>query len=407
MRKLKVPAKVGSVLLLFVILCTPFFVQSQKLSQFELKNGDKVVFLGNSLFENEFQFGYLELALTTRFPGRNVTFRNLGWTGDNVWGEARSTYTNPPTPYQHLMNQLTSAKPTVIFIAYGGVEAQDGEAGLPRFREGYNKLLDKIDELGAKAILLSPIPVMYNDTAAHVMQRNAELQKYANEVSKIASARNKTYIDIYQPVQEKAKTAEILDNGVHLNEAGYYFLAHVLEKSLGQPARSSQTSIAITKNGAEANLPLTIRQYKEGNVQFTIDEKHLSLPLPPTVTASPENNRTLKISGLKKGFYTLSADNQEIITASAKQWADGVTITTGPDYYQVRQVQEMIQRKNDQFFFQYRPLNRTYILGFRAYEQGRHAKGLEDHTLIMTWLEGQIALHSQPKQRIYELKLLK
>lgn len=407
MRKLKVPAKVGSILFLFSLLCSPILAQSQKLSPFELKNGDKVVFLGNSIFENEFQFGYLELALTTRFPGRNVTFKNLGWTGDNVWGEARSTYTNPPTPYQHLMNQLTSAKPTLIFIAYGGVEAQEGEAGLARFKEGYNKLLDKIDELGAKAILLSPIPVMYNDTAAHVVKRNAELERYAGEISKIASARNKQFIDIYKPIQEKAKSTEILENGVHLNESGYYYLAQVLENGLGQPARGSQANITVSKNGAEAPAPVKIQSAKEGQIQFTIEEKYLALPVPAHEKATAGQNRTFKIAGLKKGFYSLTADNQEIITASAKEWAEGVVVSQGPDYYQVKQVQEMIQRKNDQFFFQYRPLNRTYILGFRAYEQGRHAKGLEDHNIIITWLEGQIALHSQPKQRVYQLKMLK
>ncbi|MCY7359389.1 MAG: GDSL family lipase, partial [Rudanella sp.] len=98
---------------------------------FELRKGDRVVFLGNSLFENDFQYGYLELALTTRWPDRDLTFRNLGWTGDNVFGVARSTITNPPTAYELLMDQLTKAQPTVVFVAYGGIEAEEGEAGIP------------------------------------------------------------------------------------------------------------------------------------------------------------------------------------------------------------------------------------------------------------------------------------
>ena len=126
MRSLKVPVLAGHIVLLFFFLSGGFVSgqdpsKSTGSSRFTLKDGDRVVFLGNSIFENDFQFGYLEMMLTTRFPDKGVTFRNLGWTGDNVWGEGRSTYTNPPTPYQHLMQDITNAKPTTVLLGYGGV----------------------------------------------------------------------------------------------------------------------------------------------------------------------------------------------------------------------------------------------------------------------------------------------
>jgi hypothetical protein len=408
MRKMKVPVSVGSVMLYIILLCRPAIAQSPSQVPFVLKDKDKVVFLGNSLFENEFKSGYLELALTTSFPGRNITFRNLGWTGDNVWGEARSTYTNPPTPYQHLINQLTSAKPTVVFIAYGGVEAQDGQTGLAKFNEGYNALLDKIDALGAKSILLSTTPVMFEDTSAHINQRNADLKLYNTEISKIAASREKQFIDIYSPIEAVAKNTLVIENGSHLNEIGYFHLAQMLLKSLNIPYELKDINIKITKNGSETVAPAQISENAEGSaVQFNIQESKLPLPPPAMLTSEFTPVRKIRITGLKKGFYTLTADHQQIVAASAKEWAEGVAVSQGPDYYQVKQVQEMIQKKNDQFFFQYRPLNRTYILGFRAYEQGRHAKGLEDQSLIMKWLEGQIATHSVARQRVYQLKMLK
>jgi hypothetical protein len=66
----------------------------------------------------------------------------------------------------------------------------------------------------------------------------------------------------------------------------------------------------------------------------------------------------------------------------------------------------MILKKNELHFFQYRPLNQTYIIGFRRYEQGRHVKGLEEQNLLIKWLEGQIILNSQPKEVVYELRKL-
>jgi hypothetical protein len=57
-----------------------------------------------------------------------------------------------------MLDQLKKTKPTVVFIAYGAIEALEGEKGISRFSDGLNQLLDKIDELNAAAILLSPIP---------------------------------------------------------------------------------------------------------------------------------------------------------------------------------------------------------------------------------------------------------
>ncbi|TAE38178.1 MAG: GDSL family lipase [Runella slithyformis] len=406
----KKSSAIGSLILWFTtFILNAVVAQNQAKTTFEIKDNERVVFLGNSLFENELQHGYLELALTTRWPNRNVTFRNLGWTGDNVWGEARSTFTNPPTPYQHLMQQITQAKPTLVFVAYGGVEAQDGPAGLPRFKEGFNKLLDKIDSLGAKAILLSPIPVWYEDTAANVVKRNADIELYASAIAKIATERGKQFIDIYKPIQAIENKAAILENGVHLNELGHYFLATELQKNLGLLPQPSPVAIALSKNAPITSSTAKMLGISAGNaiLKFTIDANFLQLPLPDANNSLVNNTQTIQITGLKKGIYNLMANNEVIVAASEKKWAEGLAITQGPAFEQSRQLQEMIIKKNEQFFFQYRPLNRTYILGFRSYEQGRHAKGLEEQSLIIKWLEGQINLNSRPKSIVYQLVLVK
>ncbi len=417
MRKMKVSATLGYFLLMSLYLPfglavaqnnTQTATESTK-SPFDLKNGERVVFLGNSLFENDFQYGYLELALTTRWPDRDVTFRNLGWTGDNVYGVARSTITNPPTGYELLMEHLTKAQPTLVFVAYGGIEAQDGEAGLPAFTEGLGKLLDKIDQLGAKAILLSPIPILAADSAQSVPKRNTMLEVYASAIAKMASERGKRYIDLFKPIQAISKQISLTDNGIHLNETGYYHLTAILERSLGLGPRTTPISIATAKQTAEVTGPA--KRVSSGNTNekltFTIDERYLPLPTPIDAKELPEEEQIIKITGLKKGFYKLTADNEEVLTASAKEWEEGVPIRQGSSFEQVRELRQMILKKNELFFFQYRPLNTTYILGFRSYEQGRHAKGLEEQSILIKWLEGQIAVNRKPKPSVYQLSLLK
>lgn len=417
MKYVSVQAISANFLLLFIsLLAGPAIAQNRttdpgnkSAAEFVLKDGDRVVFLGNSVFENDFEFGYLELALTTRFADKFVTFRNLGWTGDNVFGDARSTFTNPPTAYQHLIQNIVSTKPSVVFLAYGGVEAQEGQAGLSHFSDGLNNLLNITDSLGAKTILLSPIPVMSSDPAVGADKRNADIQLYAAEISKIASQRGKQFVDLYNPVLQAGKKSKITEDGVHLNEAGYYYLAGILESGLGIRSEQEPVLIQVTKQSVETSA--NIKKVKDTNVisdlKFTINQTCLPLPAPRTGEEVKTAAQTFTIKGLKKGFYTLKEDGFDLITASAKDWEKGIEIKNGASYNQSGYLKEMITKKNDLFFFQYRPINETYIIGFRAYEQGKHVKDLEDQSILIKFLESQIARERLPKPHIYQLTALK
>lgn len=375
-------------------------------ADFALQDGERVLFVGNSLFENDLLYGYLELALTTRWPDRNVTFRNIGWAGDNVFGEARSYFTNPPTPYELLLKQITDAKPTLVFVAYGGIEAYAGEEGIADFTKGLHALTDTISRLGAKTVLLSPIPLFSNTSAESSNERNETLAQYTTTISQIATSRDAFFIDIFNPLKELGKTITLSDNGFHLNEAGYYQLATLLDKQLGASSRSKFVSIELSKKGAANSETAKILKSESNKaiLQFEIESEFLPLPIPPISTYQPISTKLLKITGLKKGFYGLTADGLEVAAASADQWAKGVGILQGPDFAEAGRLKAMIVEKNELFFHQYRPHNRTYIIGFRAYEQGRHAEGLQELSLIITWLEGQIAVHRAPVSTLYQLR---
>ncbi|MFQ5734490.1 MAG: SGNH/GDSL hydrolase family protein, partial [Planctomycetaceae bacterium] len=127
--------------------------------KFELKDGDRVVFLGNTLIERAQKCGYWETMLTARYPNRKIIFRNLGWDGDTVWAESRGLFDTPAKGYARLLAHVGRIKPTVIFLGYGNNEAFAGKPGLPRFIKQYNKLLDDLKKVSAKGVrfvLLSP-----------------------------------------------------------------------------------------------------------------------------------------------------------------------------------------------------------------------------------------------------------
>src|SRR5262249_3456502 len=121
---------------------------------FELRDGDRVVLIGDTLIEREQHYGWIELALTTRFPERNVTFRNTGWSADTPAGDSRfglsllqAGFEQPDEGWKQLREQVRQLKPTVVILGYGMASSFASEAGLSKFADDMNRLMDTIQEL--------------------------------------------------------------------------------------------------------------------------------------------------------------------------------------------------------------------------------------------------------------------
>src|SRR5262245_58976519 len=185
-------------LVVAVLLCLP---STAFAAEFQVKDGDRVVLVGSTLIEREQRYGYWETLLTARFPDKNVTFRNLGWSGDTVWGESRASFDfdKPNEGFRRLVEHTLALKPTVIFVGYGTNESFAGERGLPRFLDGVNKLLDKLAETKARIVIMSPLgmeqrrrPPLPDPTAA-----NHNLQIYAETLAKVAKQRGHRFVDLF------------------------------------------------------------------------------------------------------------------------------------------------------------------------------------------------------------------
>ncbi|MFM7151472.1 MAG: SGNH/GDSL hydrolase family protein, partial [Gemmataceae bacterium] len=176
----------------FSLLCMAcFLAPCFALEPLKLEDGDRVVFLGNTLIEREQLYGWWELYLTRSFPGKKVTFRNLGWSGDTVFGHARAGFGPVAEGYKHLIDHTLALKPTVIFIAYGTNESGEGPGGLPSFVKGLNKLLDQVEKTKARIILLSPVQQAdMGRPLPNPSRANANLRLYADAIRDVAKKRN-------------------------------------------------------------------------------------------------------------------------------------------------------------------------------------------------------------------------
>jgi lysophospholipase L1-like esterase len=202
---------------------------------FEFKDGDRIVLLGGTLTEREQRYGYWETALLVANPGKNITLRNLGWSGDTVHGEARGRFdfNNPEKCFQQIVEQTLALKPTVIFISYGTNESFEGKEGLPKFEKGLEKLLDALKPANARVVLFPPMPFEFGVPE----ERNKNLALYADAIRKVAEKRSLGFADPGIPLtrefESKPKQGRLTDNGMHLSEDGYRITSPAVIASLG------------------------------------------------------------------------------------------------------------------------------------------------------------------------------
>ncbi|MDE0827312.1 MAG: SGNH/GDSL hydrolase family protein [Akkermansiaceae bacterium] len=198
------------------------------------QNNDRVALLGNTVVERAQKYGHLETALTLAAGEKNIRFRNLGWSGDTVYGDARSYFGPPQEGFDRLKADLEGIKPNVVLVCYGAVAAFEGEAGLPHFLAGYNRLLDMINSAAnpRAIILISPPPAeLLEAPMPDMSSHNARLAVYRDAISKLAATRKHGFADLYAAL--KGHNSGLTDNGLHYTEKGYAVLAPKLLQSLG------------------------------------------------------------------------------------------------------------------------------------------------------------------------------
>jgi lysophospholipase L1-like esterase len=203
----------------------------------EFKEGDRVVLLGNTFIEREGNYGCIETQLAVSLAGKNLTFRNLGWSGDNVFCEARSYFGSAQEGFNRLKAHLEFLKPTVVIACYGAVAAFEGKRGVENFLNGYSRLLDMIKATsGARVVLLSPPPCeTLSPPLPDMTEQNRRLAHYRDKIRELAKSNGCAFADLFGALQDgKAQAGPAgTFNGVHFSERGYRGLAPIVAATMG------------------------------------------------------------------------------------------------------------------------------------------------------------------------------
>jgi hypothetical protein len=303
---------------------------------------------------------------------------------------------------------VTEVKPTVLFVAYGMGESFDGPAGLDGFVKGYNRLLDMLKEASApdaRVVLISPIRhEALGEPYPDPMEHNGYLRAYTGAIGKIAKERGARFVNLFDSLIADGRASQPLtENGIHLSPAGYFKAALEIERQLGYAPRGWKVTADVAKgsvDGAGAKASLA-RAEPPAAAAITVDA-----PLAPgAATGATSIARGLKVSGLADGTYALKADGKTLATATAKQWANGVELTSpdDPAVARVEKLRTLLVAKNVQYFNKYRPANETYIFLFRKGEQGRNAVEIPQFDGPIAQLEAEVAKLRKPGPVTYTL----
>lgn len=185
------------VLILSLIALPPLHADAPKL---ELRKGDHVCLVGNTMAERLQHDGWFEAMFQSRFPEHELVFRNLGFSGDEVNHRIRSSNFGTPDEW------LTRCEADVIVAFFGYNESWKGEAGLAGFKQeldGWIKhtLGQKYNgESAPRIVLVTPLPPVHEqstagrDPALRSMTQAIEL--YGQAMVQVAEDNKVTCVDL-------------------------------------------------------------------------------------------------------------------------------------------------------------------------------------------------------------------
>ncbi len=396
----------------------PKAVSRSKRDGFELLDGDRVVFLGDTFIERMQTNDYIETMITSQFPNRKIVFRNLGWSGDNVFGTSRAVFGSVADGFRRLENDVKLTRPTLIVLSYGRNESFNGKDYLPTFLNGLETLVEVLSTTGAEIAFLSPT-LMENlgPPLPSPEKQNELISYYSDAIRGYAENSGRHFIDNLKPLGTAtvSKTSvpairdRLTDNGIHFTDYGYWRTAFNFAKKFGGSPARCEFSFDLADQ-TYSTIGSTVQSVSSNETSLRFNSLDDRIPFSPAPKDTPRGGRMMaihdlvKVTGLAPGKYGLKINGKPTVMAPAEQWNAGLFINRGNYLPQVEELRSKIKRKNEMFFHRYRPQNETYLFLFRKHEQGNNAVEIPKFDPIVEKLEQEIDALKKPKVVKYLLE---
>jgi len=404
-----------------LLACIPGLLSAQP--QFYLRNGDTVVFYGDSITERHIYTSFIEAYVLTRLPKLNVRFVNSGWGGDTVAGGDGGAL------QLRLRRDVIAYQPTVVTVLLGmndGHYKELADRTYNDFKTGYEKLVStlKTGLPNVRLTLLEPSPY---DDVTRVPEfsggYNNVLLRFGQFVRTLGEKENATVVDLNSAVlrplgvvhaKDPSAALEFIPDRVHPGPAASLLMAEAVLKSWHAPAIVTEVEIDAEKGLVTHAVGTAIASVSRNGNTLSWTQNDAALPFsidlrdsPLTVAAYSSDffpaldDQPLRVRNLKPGNYTLKIDGQTIAAYAADQFARGINLAQlmTPMLEQANQLLRMTNEHVALHLSRWRMVQ----VPLERYELPRYNASIADLDTLEQELIARIHVAAQPKPHFYQL----
>ncbi|MGH7970945.1 MAG: SGNH/GDSL hydrolase family protein [Limisphaerales bacterium] len=305
--------KASAYKILVLFFSALLFATGLRAADFLIRDGDRVVFLGDSITEQRLYTTYIEAYALTRHPGWKLWFRNVGWGGDTSWLRQRShpdeakLFAADPAAQQAMVEEAVGhgldrdvlpLKPTFVTVKFG---MNDHE--YQAFREdifgayvrSQTQIAKILKEHGARVAFLTPQPIEDKRPDPDKDVRNQSLRKFSDGLREVAEKEGETFVDQFDPymtmlLRERPSHEDSLvggGNAVHPGPIGHTVMAWAILKGLGASAPVSQVELDCATHKLAATEGCRVENLKMAERTMSFDRTDDALPMPIDERAEP------------------------------------------------------------------------------------------------------------------------
>lgn len=361
--------KMKNLILFYLLFLSASFAIAQEITPF--KNGDRVVFLGNSITDGGHYHSYIWLYYMTRFPEMRLTVMNAGIGGDQAIDMVR-----------RLDGDVFSKKPTVLittfgmndsgYLEYNGDQPEKfADEKVKASYEAYKQMEARYKNLvNTKIVLMGSSP--YDETAkiegnTPFRNKNKAMLRIVDFQRESSKANGWQFFDLNQPMtalnsqfQQKDPTFTLCGKDrIHPDNDGHMVMAYLILKAQGFAGKEvAEISIDASNTSIISSSNCEITDIKKTSIGISFNYLAKALPYPMDTIArgweqkksqaeavktvpfiEEMNKEMLTVKGLK-GNYCLQIDGENIGTWSSADFAKGINLATlnTPQYKQALKV---------------------------------------------------------------------
>lgn len=356
--------------------------------EFFFRDGDRVVFLGDSITEQRLYSNYIEAYVLSRHPTWKISFRNAAWGGDTSWLRMRSRtdetqlFASDDARQAEMVTRAVGfglerdvlpLKPTAVLVNFGMNDHlyQPFRADVLRtYVRSQSEIARVLNAAGIRLAFLTPQPVEDKRTDPDKDFRNVSLGRFCEALREVAERANARFVNQFDPylaVMLASPGTIGRGDAIHPGPAGQLIMAWAVLKALDATPLVATATIDGARGRVESVQACRIDGLKAENGVITFDRLDDALPMPIDARGDSAmglvpffadlNLLELKISGLVTGtVYTIEIDGKNVATVGATELGAGWKFARsgGAITDQAQDLLALIVKKNDRYFQRWR-----------------------------------------------------